>query len=263
VAAVAAVTHPADPRPVGRLLAGLHLAAPRPADLLLVGAAAPHLTRRVALPPAARRRAGQRRADLPRVVPGEVMDRADLRPADPLDRVGLEDRAIPVDRAAREHTSRVDLVGRAAPEPRVVRVNPAGRERTVRVDLVGRAALVDLAIRVDPAGLVARAGRERTVRVDRRLLVHRADHHRRRIDPAVPTTEAARNGAVPTTRRTASADPATVRHHHPRNAGLAGMMVLRPVGHRRTGTARHLRVAGMAPRLQVGGTVTGTGRRAT
>jgi hypothetical protein len=231
---VVAVTHPADPHRVDLRPAGRHRV-----DLLLVGAAAVHLTRRVDLRPA-----DPHLADLPRVAP--VGRRTSL-----VDPAGLVARA---DRAAPERTS---------PAARVDLVVPVAREHTSRVDPAAQAAP---AIRADPAGLVVRVGlaaQERTVRVDRRLLVHRAAPRHRRIDRLAPTTAAVLSGAVPTTHHTASAHPTTVRRHHPHSAGSAGTTVLLPVGLRRTGTGRHLRVAGMVHRLLAVGTVPGVARRST
>lgn len=179
--------------------------------------------------------------DLPPVAPG-LMDRVGLCLVDPAARVTRVDRALLVGRviqAVPEHTSRVD---------------PAARELTSLVDPVAPAI---------PAPLVVRLGKDHTDLVDRRRLEHLAGRHRRRIDPPVRTTEAVLSGVVPTTRRTASAHPTTARRHHPRSAGSAGTTGLRPAGLRRTGTGRHLQVAGMVPHPRVVGTVTGMGRRAT
>jgi hypothetical protein len=257
----AAVTHPADLRLADRRLADLRLA-----DRPLVGAAAPHLTGQVDLHPAGLHPAdlaGKRLADLLRLAPAGtgLMVQADLRLAGPAARVTPVDRARPVGRvirAAPEHTSRADLEALVA---RAVPVAPVGRELTSLEDQADQADLADLVVPVDLAGPVVRV--DRTGLVDRLRLEHRAGRHRRPTDPPAPTTGVVRSGAVPPTRLTASAHPTTVRRHHPHSAGSAGTTVLLPVARRLTGTARHLRAVGMAPRLRVVGTVTGMGRRAT
>ena len=262
VVAVVGVTHPADLRPADPAEVR-QVARPR-VDLPPAGAAAPHLMGQVDLRPADRAgkrpadRAEVRLVDLHLVVPVApgLMDRVDL----PL--VGLVDlaaRVIRVDRArlvgrviqaAPEHTSRADLEALVA---RAVPVAPAVREPT---------SLVDLVAPVDRAALAVRVGLARTDLVDRRL-EHLADRHRRRIDPPARTTEVVLSGAVPPTHHMASAHPTTVRRHHPHSAGSAGTTVLLPVGLRRTGTDRHLRVAGMVHRLLAVGTVPGVARRST
>ena len=62
-------------------------------------------------------------------------------------------------------------------------------------------------------------------------------------------------------RRAVSAHLTTERRRRRRRGAQAGMTDPRRVGRRRTGTARHRRVAGMARPLPAAGTVDGTGRR--
>ena len=262
VVAVVGVTHPADLR-LADPAEVRQVARPR-VDLPPAGAAAPHLMGQVDLRPADRAgkrpadRAEVRLVDLHLVVPVApgLMDRVDLLLVDLVD---LAARVIRVDRArlvgrviqaAPEHTSRVDLEALVA---RAVPVAPAVREPT---------SLVDLVAPVDRAALAVRVGLARTDLVDRRL-EHLADRRRRRIDPPARTTEVVLSGAVPPTHHTASAHPTTVRRHHPHSAGSAGTTDILPVGLRRTGTDRHLRVAGMVHRLLAVGTVPGVARRST
>ena len=185
----------------------------------------------------------------------------DLAPIrDPVGRADLEDQvglvdldlAGPVDRAV---LGRVDLG--------MDRVDPVGRvglDLAARVDRVAQAMNpADLADRAGPAGREDLGDRG----MNRVALAVRVDRHQRRTRPGVLSTGVVPRWAAPGMCRTASARPATVRrlrHHSADGAGMAG---LRPERRRLGGTDRRPRVDGAVLRLQVVGTVHGTGRTAT
>ena len=153
---------------------------------------------------------------------------------------------------------------------------PVDREARVGLGLVGRAAQVDLAatgpVGLDPAARVGPVDRaapvdrvdlDLTDLVDRVVPVGRADRHRRRTRPMVPTTGVARRWAGPGMPRTASARPTTVHRRRPHNTDSAGMVGLHPEHRRLSGRDRRPRVAGTVHRLRGVGTRHGVGRRVT
>jgi hypothetical protein len=163
----------------------------------------------------------------------------------------------------------VDLVGLHRVALGLHRVAPmAATARAVPVDLASpaRGAPADRADPVVhhpavPADLRLPADPMAPVVLRRRALP--VVPRRRPMFSGVTTTEAVPGGVVRTTPRTASARPTTALRHRPRRAGSAGTVVHLPALLRRTGTARHLPVAGTGPRPPAAGTRNGAGQPVT
>jgi hypothetical protein len=231
---------------------------PGPADLVVLA-----VTGLVDLGPAGLRLVDLGPAAL-RLVVLAVTGLVDLRPA------GL--RLVVLDLVARAGQAVTALVDPVDLDPAA----PVDREARVGLGLVGRAAQVDLAatgpVGLDPAARVGPVDRaapvdrvdlDLTDLVDRVVPVGRADRHRRRTRPMVPTTGVARRWAGPGMPRTASARPTTVHRRRPHNTDSAGMVGLHPEHRRLSGRDRRPRVAGTVHRLRGVGTRHGVGRRVT
>jgi hypothetical protein len=153
---------------------------------------------------------------------GRGMDRGDLVDRDPADQEDLAERD-PADLAERDPADQEDLAER----------DPADQE-----DLAER----DPADQEDPADPVDR---------------DRVDQGRGAL-----TIGAMPRWVAPWMRLAASVHATTARHLHRETEDSAGMMGVRPVGRRLTGSARRLRGVGMVLRRPVVGTTRGTDRTA-
>jgi hypothetical protein len=179
-------------------------------------------------------RALGRRTDRGDLVDRDPADQEDLAERDPADQEDLAERdpADQEDLAERDPTDQEDL---------------AERDPTDQEDLAER----DPADQEDPADPA-----------DQEDLADPVDRDRVDQGRGALTIGAMPRWVAPWMRLAASVHATTARHPHRETEDSAGMMGVRPVGRRLTGSARRLRGVGMVLRRPVVGTTRGTDRTA-